>query len=244
MTTLMDEAIDVGTTKRLSNTFESFDAIPVLFDPANVTLTLKDPDGNKYSLTAIRDSLGRYHVEFVVPMAGQWRYRWESTSTIRTREGSFVVRRSEIAQGNVEMGLPTRFPTVEFYPDDALSARFVFRSTIPPYDPIDVSSSLFTVKAWSTLGDVVLPVVDMTVASTGVIYLRWTAEQVATFPPFFTVSIAEGGGFAAIGEETWDDLPDDETWDGFPDIAWSETGIWDRTVLIGDFVRNAYGNQP
>src|SRR4051812_48316225 len=112
MTTLMDRAVDVGTTKRLNLDFGTLGSPSSPVDPATVSVTLRDPHGSKYSVTALRESDGNWYAQFTVPVAGQWRWRCETLNPVRTLEGSFVVRRSEIAERTVQDGLPTRFKTV------------------------------------------------------------------------------------------------------------------------------------
>lgn len=95
MRTLMDEAVDVGTTMRLSQTFTTLDAAATPIDPGNVALLVKDPNGGVRSPTLVRDSTGNYHAELFVATAGQWRWRWQTQGPERAKEGSFIVRRSE-----------------------------------------------------------------------------------------------------------------------------------------------------
>jgi hypothetical protein len=93
-TSTLDPIPDVGTLVRLTRTFETFDDVPVPVDPTTVTLTLVDPDGIWHGCTVTRESLGEFFSEFIVPVPGQYFYRWAADVPDRAYEGSFIVRHS------------------------------------------------------------------------------------------------------------------------------------------------------
>jgi hypothetical protein len=138
--------------------------------------------------------------------------------------------------------LPSRIEDVEFFLRDKLQKRFVFRSKTPPYDPIDVSLSNFTAIAYAdNQSDIEQPELDSSDAMLGAIILSWTADQVELLPRFFTVEIAEKAGTEDIEDATWDQLGE-ESWDDSDDeVRWETTALWDRTIIIGRFVRNDRG---
>lgn len=148
-----------------------------------------------------------------------------------------LLRPWQLLMGN--KALPTRFSDVEFFPSDKLDVKFSFKNSSG--DPIDVSLSSFLVTVTSNNhDDLEQPVVDMAEAEDGLIWIRWTSEQTAVLPRFFSMEIAESGGFNEIDDVTWDELPED-TWDEFDEVTWDSVSIWDRTILVGRFIRNTYG---
>src|SRR4051794_40895385 len=92
MTTLMDEAVDVGTTKRLTRRFMSLDSVPVQIAPETVTLQAKDPDGAVFAVAVHRDIFGNFYGDVNASTPGQWRYHWTTTNPVLAFNGSFVVR--------------------------------------------------------------------------------------------------------------------------------------------------------
>lgn len=92
MTVLMDEAVDVGTTVRLSRVFESFDLNPIPVAVTGVACQVKDPEGSVQDCTVVQDALGIYHADVVVSISGQWWVRWTSDTPVRAYRTSFVVR--------------------------------------------------------------------------------------------------------------------------------------------------------
>jgi hypothetical protein len=65
----------------------------VLTDPATVTLTLHAPTFSGVAdvvVTPTRDTQGRYHYDYVLPMdspAGPWVSRWQTTGTSSAQNG-------------------------------------------------------------------------------------------------------------------------------------------------------------
>src|SRR4051812_34396859 len=100
MTTLMDEAVDVGTTVYLAHSFSIDDSN--LIDPTTVDFYARNPNGAEVTPPVVaRDGIGQYHVELFVPVSGQWRYRFVSSEPALVKEGSFVVRRSQYSSHDV-----------------------------------------------------------------------------------------------------------------------------------------------
>lgn len=69
--------------------------------PSEVVLKIIKPDGTLHSELAlsdddiVEDEAGKYHYDFIVPSAGTWRYRWETSGTvIGAEQDRFVVRPS------------------------------------------------------------------------------------------------------------------------------------------------------
>lgn len=84
---VLDDQHDVGTTVRLTT-------MVLNEDPTGDVVRVKDPAGVESFLFPQLDTSGFLFVELVVPVAGQWFYRWESDNPARVRESSFVVRKS------------------------------------------------------------------------------------------------------------------------------------------------------
>src|SRR6476620_2341971 len=97
MTCCGEEPPDVGTTVRLTQVSETYASPPTLFDPGHVILAAKDPQGTEVQPLVVRESLGVFYAEFVVPLAGQWHDRGVTENAVRVKEGSSVIRRSEYA---------------------------------------------------------------------------------------------------------------------------------------------------
>jgi VCBS repeat-containing protein len=51
-------------------------------DPTTVTVTVQDPDLNQTTTTATRDSVGTYHLDIVLTLAGSWFYRFIATGIV------------------------------------------------------------------------------------------------------------------------------------------------------------------
>jgi hypothetical protein len=83
-----------GATVRLST--EIRDADRVLVDPTTTILKVENPSGSETTYTdAVKDAVGKYHRDILVPTVGTWYYRWEATGTFQqVDEGDFVVDRS------------------------------------------------------------------------------------------------------------------------------------------------------
>src|SRR4051794_6342339 len=94
MTTLMDTAVDVGTTKRLSFSVCTLDYAATPLDPESITLQTRNPRGHIQDQTVVRESTGEFYVEIPLPYSGQWWYRWTTSGPQRSKQGSFLVRRS------------------------------------------------------------------------------------------------------------------------------------------------------
>ena len=93
MTVASNEVFEVGTTARIQmNVTVEGDVV----DVDTVILKLKDPLGVVTLPNVVREDLGEYYADTVVATAGQYKYRWETTSPISAEEGSFVVRKSGV----------------------------------------------------------------------------------------------------------------------------------------------------
>lgn len=62
------------------------------FDPDVVTLTLRQykGSGSITTTTPVKDSVGNYHVDVVIPMdalSGQWVARWQATGAVAASNG-------------------------------------------------------------------------------------------------------------------------------------------------------------
>jgi hypothetical protein len=65
-------------------------------DPGTVTLTLEGPDGVDVTPSVTENGTrpadtGKYIASHVVNMYGLWKWRWETTSPILVKQGSFTV---------------------------------------------------------------------------------------------------------------------------------------------------------
>ena len=87
---------EIGDGVRLSVVFQ--DATNgKLADPTAVTLTLQQPDGTEAAVAVQRDSLGKYHVDYLTTQAGVHIWRWAGTGAFpAASEGVFTVSRSLI----------------------------------------------------------------------------------------------------------------------------------------------------
>lgn len=85
-----------GASLRIKGNFKDYDE-KLEVDPSTVTLLLRSPSSNSEFVYGIdddlvRDSQGKYHVDFTADESGRWHWRWESTGTGKgTVEGSFRV---------------------------------------------------------------------------------------------------------------------------------------------------------
>lgn len=72
----------VGEAVRLSNAITDPAGSPA--DPGVLRLKIKTPAGTLLTYTAgvdsivVKDSVGNYHVDLVLSLAGTWYWRWES----------------------------------------------------------------------------------------------------------------------------------------------------------------------
>ena len=93
----MTTEYDIGDLARVTAAFTD-GATGAAIDPTAVELTYKDPSGILttlvYGVGAIsKDSVGNYHADINVTLAGTWTYRWFSTGTGQAAsEGLFLVR--------------------------------------------------------------------------------------------------------------------------------------------------------
>lgn len=92
---------DRGDKVRLKATVR--DSAGALVDPTSIVLRVRDPGQALGSPTLysggsiVKDSVGLYHCDVDVNLAGTWRYRWESTGgAIAAEEGEFEVRASGV----------------------------------------------------------------------------------------------------------------------------------------------------
>lgn len=95
---------DIGDKVRTS--FVIKDADGNLADPTTVRCKYKDPEGTVTTKLygtdseVVRDSVGNYHLDFIVTSAGFWHWRWESEhvgSPHGADEGTVRVRSSEFS---------------------------------------------------------------------------------------------------------------------------------------------------
>src|SRR5579872_6677913 len=75
----------------------SFTLNGVATDPSVLTFQFIKPDGTTTTYTygvdaqLVRDSVGNYHVQLAVDLAGNWSYEWVATGTVvATLPGAFV----------------------------------------------------------------------------------------------------------------------------------------------------------
>ena len=85
---------EFGHAIRLSCEFRLSD---VLTDPTAVTLRLTPPQGGSfYASGIVNDSTGKYHLDYVPPVAGPWQYRFRGTGAVEAAdEKPFYVKQSE-----------------------------------------------------------------------------------------------------------------------------------------------------
>ena len=82
------QVLNVGDKPRLSEVFQNngVDA-----DPAVVTLRITKPDGTIVTPSPVKDSLGHYHYDVPIDMAGLWSWEWSGDDNVAD-EGQFYVR--------------------------------------------------------------------------------------------------------------------------------------------------------
>jgi hypothetical protein len=90
----------VGDVVRLSGAFTSSS---VAVDPSVVTVTIREPTGSRTTYTygvgaaVVKDSVGNYHLDHTIAMAGFHWYRWLSTGVgAAASEQKFNVRKLEV----------------------------------------------------------------------------------------------------------------------------------------------------
>jgi len=91
----------VGTKIRLSAAFTDIDDDAQ--DPGGVQFKMRDPAGTVTTylygtdVELVRDSLGNYHVDWLIASAGRYRYRFAGvTSGQAAAEGTFNVQNSRV----------------------------------------------------------------------------------------------------------------------------------------------------
>jgi hypothetical protein len=97
----MPDAYLVGEAARISLRVADIDGATA--DPGTLKLKVKAPGGAVTTLTygvdadVMRDGLGQFHADIVLPAAGQWAYRWELTApNTGAAEGVIVVAKSRV----------------------------------------------------------------------------------------------------------------------------------------------------
>jgi hypothetical protein len=92
--------IDIGDAIRLSTTFKDLSENAV--DPTSVLLEIKLPDNSIVSYlylenpSVVKDSIGNYHLDFLITQSGTHSYKWTGSGTVyAAEEAQFFVRRSQ-----------------------------------------------------------------------------------------------------------------------------------------------------
>jgi len=77
-------AIETGASYETSVAVTDVDGNPV--DPASVTLNVTLPDGTTQTPTAVKDSVGNYHVDYTVTQEGLYVFQWVTATpdTVKT----------------------------------------------------------------------------------------------------------------------------------------------------------------
>ena len=81
------DAYDLGDTRRLSAAFNISANSPTATDPTTLTFSMREADGTVTSYVEgtdaelVRDSLGNFHVDWLLAQVGRHRYRWIGTGT-------------------------------------------------------------------------------------------------------------------------------------------------------------------
>lgn len=94
----MSSEYGINDQARLISTFTDINGN--LSDPTAVTLTVRDPSGVETTYTwvsnaIVRDSLGVFHYDLLVTLAGIYDYRWAGTGAVQVEsEGSLTVSSS------------------------------------------------------------------------------------------------------------------------------------------------------
>lgn len=89
--------LDTGDVTRCSVTFKNLAGATV--DPNTVTLKLKLPDNTILSSTylvddeVIKDSVGKYHLDYLISQGGIHYYKWEGSGAVfAAEESQFFVK--------------------------------------------------------------------------------------------------------------------------------------------------------
>lgn len=98
----MASIYDPGNTIRITGTFT--DSISgLLLDPSVLALKVKNAAGVVSTYTPVRETLGVYHYDLVIPLlatsTGYWLYSWEASGSVvsSSPDTPFQVRRSVFA---------------------------------------------------------------------------------------------------------------------------------------------------
>ena len=81
------DAYDLGDTRRLSAAFTVAGNSPPATDPTTLTFKMREPDGTVTTYVyvtdaeVVRDSLGNFHVDWLLAQVGRHTYRWVDTGT-------------------------------------------------------------------------------------------------------------------------------------------------------------------
>lgn len=93
---MLDE-YDIGDVTRLSVSFN--DLSNVFVDPSSVMIKVRDPDAVIIQLSyptndaIIKDSVGNYHMDYLISKDGLHNYKWVGSGTVYASEkASFFVR--------------------------------------------------------------------------------------------------------------------------------------------------------
>jgi len=91
---MIQQDSEVRLTCEFRDPFDSYN----LIDPDTVKVAWLDPSNNYTEKTCgtdpevVKDGTGRYHVDVLASLGGEWKYRWWSTGTITTAaEAKFLV---------------------------------------------------------------------------------------------------------------------------------------------------------
>lgn len=85
----------IGNRVRLSAAFTDING--TASDPTVASLTVKAPDGTTTTPSPTKDSVGNYHADIDVGMAGPWAYRWAgSGALVAAAEGLLLATDSTV----------------------------------------------------------------------------------------------------------------------------------------------------
>ncbi|MBL4763501.1 MAG: hypothetical protein JKY93_12495 [Gammaproteobacteria bacterium] len=86
----MTETFNIGDLHRASITFSGLDGAPA--DPTTISFLMREPDGEIttfiYGTDAelVKDSTGRYHVDFTYQQSGRHFLKWTGTGAVELAE--------------------------------------------------------------------------------------------------------------------------------------------------------------
>ena len=105
MATSNTNSYPIGDTVTLSASYTTVEGDAPL-DPSAIVLYILDPAGTETTQTypgqVVRDSVGEYHYDLVVPKSGTWFYKFTGTGTgisTASQDGSFAVQPSVLVPG-------------------------------------------------------------------------------------------------------------------------------------------------